>query len=142
MKTYFAYGSNMNIEQMSRRCPTAKLLGTGVLNDYELTFKGNPRNAVATIEPCNGAEVPIVLWSVLDGDERSFDIYEGFPSFYYKTQLKVRCGKKTMSGFAYIMTEGYDVGIPSTTYFDTIFEDYNANGIDTIAIHKIILTIY
>ena len=30
-KIYAAYGSNMNIEQMSKRCPKAILLGTGKL---------------------------------------------------------------------------------------------------------------
>ena len=30
---YYAYGSNLNLRQMARRCPTAKLLGTGVIPD-------------------------------------------------------------------------------------------------------------
>ena len=37
---YYAYGSNLNLRQMARRCPTAKLLGTGVIPDYELLFRG------------------------------------------------------------------------------------------------------
>ena len=33
-KKYIAYGSNMNIEQMSRRCPNAKPIGKTVLKNY------------------------------------------------------------------------------------------------------------
>lgn len=35
-KIYVAYGSNLNKEQMAYRCPTARFLGTGVIEDYEL----------------------------------------------------------------------------------------------------------
>lgn len=35
-KLYIAYGSNLNINQMKYRCPTAKLVGKGVVENYEL----------------------------------------------------------------------------------------------------------
>lgn len=41
-KLYIAYGSNLNLGQMNYRCPTAKLYGTGVIENYELQFKGMP----------------------------------------------------------------------------------------------------
>ena len=39
-KLYVAYGSNLNKEQMRYRCPTAKFVGTGIIEGYELQFKG------------------------------------------------------------------------------------------------------
>lgn len=51
MKYYVAYGSNLNREQMAHRCPEAKLVGTGMLSNYEMVFRGNKSNAVATVEP-------------------------------------------------------------------------------------------
>ncbi len=84
-KTYFAYGDNMNVEHMRFLCPTAKLLGTGELQDYTITFKGGPLMANAVIEPCAGESVPVVLWKILDDDEISLDNCEGFPN---------RCNKK------------------------------------------------
>ena len=36
MKIYFAYGSNLHLEQMKQRCPTAKLLGTGRIENLSL----------------------------------------------------------------------------------------------------------
>lgn len=39
-KLYIAYGSNLNLRQMKYRCPTAKLVGKGTIENYELQFKG------------------------------------------------------------------------------------------------------
>ncbi len=51
-KLYFAYGSNINLEQMEYRCPAAKAVGPVILENYELLFRGNTRgNGVATIAP-------------------------------------------------------------------------------------------
>ena len=46
-KKYIAYGSNLNLEQMAFRCPTAKVVGKSELKDYELLFRGGRRGAVA-----------------------------------------------------------------------------------------------
>ena len=35
-KLYIAYGSNLNLKQMKYRCPTAKLIGKGVVENYPL----------------------------------------------------------------------------------------------------------
>ena len=51
---YIAYGSNLNKEQMARRCPTARYVGTGMVEGYELKFKGRPEGAYATIDPKKG----------------------------------------------------------------------------------------
>ena len=34
-KLYLAYGSNLNLEQMANRCPTAKVVGNSKINGYE-----------------------------------------------------------------------------------------------------------
>ena len=38
-KEYFAYGSNLNFDQMAYRCPEATVVGTAKLDDYELAFR-------------------------------------------------------------------------------------------------------
>ena len=40
-KLYVAYGSNLNIAQMALRCPTAHIYGTGLLNNWELIYRGS-----------------------------------------------------------------------------------------------------
>ena len=69
-KIYLAYGSNLNLKQMAQRCPTAKVLGTSTLKDYQLMFRGAFGNAHATVEPCNGSEVPVLLWGITEEDEK------------------------------------------------------------------------
>ena len=56
---YIAYGSNLNIRQMRIRCPHARVIGTAVIHDYELLFKGSRTGAYLTIEPKEGSEVPV-----------------------------------------------------------------------------------
>ena len=73
-KLYVAYGSNLNLAQMARRCPTAKVVGIGKLKEYQLTFRG-----VATIEPVSGAETPVGVWEITPKDEMALDRYEGYP---------------------------------------------------------------
>ena len=61
---YIAYGSNLNLRQMKMRCPTAKVMGTAVIKDYELLFKGSLTGAYLTIEPKEGSEVPVAVWTL------------------------------------------------------------------------------
>lgn len=47
---YIAYGSNLNVRQMRMRCPSARIIGTSVLKDYELLFKGSKTGSYLTVE--------------------------------------------------------------------------------------------
>ena len=84
---YIAYGSNLNIRQMRMRCPSARIIGTGAIPGYRLLFKGSQSGSYLTIEPKEGASVPVAAWEVTASDEQALDRYEGFPSFYYKKEL-------------------------------------------------------
>ena len=64
-KEYFAYGSNLNFEQMAYRCPEATAVGIAKLDGYELAF----RRGFLTILPKEGASVEGLIWSVTDHDE-------------------------------------------------------------------------
>lgn len=131
-RIYIAYGSNMNIDLMvTNRCPDSKLLGTSQIDGYALEFHGGNGGAVATIVPREDSRVPVVLWEISERDERNLDRYEGWGSLYFKKDFRVYLGKRKVSAFAYIMTSGYDVGIPSEYYYNTILEGYTDNGIDT-----------
>ena len=78
---YIAYGSNLNVRQMMMRCPTARLIGTSVIKDYRLMFKGSQTGSYLTIEQSLGSEVPVGVWAVSEADERALDRYEGYPNF-------------------------------------------------------------
>ena len=40
---YFAYGSNLDLEQMAQRCPDAEIVGPVRLENYELRFRGSEK---------------------------------------------------------------------------------------------------
>lgn len=130
-KIYAAYGSNMNLEQMSVRCPASKVIGTGVLEDYKLTFRGVYKG-VANIEPCKGKEVPIVLWEITENCEMTLDMYEGYPRLYEKKEVKVKIGSKVKKTMVYVMTEEYTnkPSLPTDYYYNVIANGYHDNGLD------------
>jgi len=127
---YIAYGSNLNLEQMNRRCPTAKAIGTAILEGYELLFRGDNGGAVATVENKEDGSVPVLVWELEPADEAALDIYEGFPYFYRKETVKVRIGNEWLETMVYIMNEGRRLGKPSRYYYDVIRQGYNSAGFD------------
>ena len=128
---YLAYGSNLNVRQMKLRCPTARVVGTAEIKDYELFFKGSQTGSYLTIEPKKGGIVPVAVWEVQEQDVRRLDAYEGFPKFYYKKDMEIRykgirTGRhRTVTAFVYIMHEDREIGIPSNRYISTCIEGYN-----------------
>ena len=133
---YIAYGSNLNVRQMTMRCPTARIIGTSEIHNYRLLFKGSKTGSYLTIEPEKGCSVPVAVWSVTDQDEWALDRYEGFPSFYYKKELElpitgIKTGKvRRRKVFVYIMHEDRPFGIPSSFYMRTCAEGYRYFGFD------------
>ena len=61
MKYYVAYGSNLNIRQMLRRCPGAKLVRDWVLINYELQFRGSKTGAYLTVVKKKNGTVPVAV---------------------------------------------------------------------------------
>ena len=133
---YIAYGSNLNIPQMQMRCPGAAVIGTSVIEDYELLFKGSKTGSYLTIEPKAGASVPVAAWEVSEANEAALDHYEGFPDFYYKAEMVlpikgIRTGKvRRHKVFVYIMHEDRSLGLPSSSYVEICREGYRAFGFD------------
>lgn len=136
MKYYLAYGSNLNKAQMKRRCPDAKPAAITTIPNYRLLF----RRGFLTIEPHQGASVPVVVWKISDQDEKNLDRYEGFPRFYrkavfpimlngYKDMDAFRNGKKAVEekigeAMVYIMNDGFPAEQPSSTYLATVQQGY------------------
>lgn len=129
-KFYLAYGSNLNLEQMAHRCPTAIPIGATFLEGYRLLFRGGHGGSVATVEPFKGKNVPCLLWEITSADEVSLDRYEGFPFLYRKETVKVKHGKKTVDAMVYLMNGERSLGTPSCYYYSVILDGYNSAGFD------------
>ena len=77
-KYYLAYGSNLNIRQMSWRCFDASVIGTTTLSGYRLAYKGTgDGSSYLTIEESKDHYVPLGVYEISLEDEKNLDIYEG-----------------------------------------------------------------
>lgn len=140
-KLYVAYGSNLNKQQMKGRCPDAKFVGTGVIENYELQFKGSLYGAHATIAPKEGASVPVGLWTIQSRDESRLDMYEGYRKtgyrYYDKEQVRVNMTDGgSVIGMVYIMDQRMDFGQPTPGYYDTVREGYANCGLDETVLEQ------
>lgn len=118
---YFAYGSNMNQQQMALRCPTAEPVRPLVLRNWRLVFRG-----VADIEPHPGSSVYGALWRILPQDEDALDRYEGLAMGLYR-KVDFRVLATGQMAFMYLMNSvGYEE--PGQRYYDIIeqgFRDFD-----------------
>lgn len=139
---YMAYGSNLNLSQMSQRCPGAKALGSGELPGWRLAFRGAERGYYLTLLPAPGESVPVGVWAVTPEDVAKLDEYEGYPEFYYKTTLAVRYrdrhtgSHQSAQALIYIMRGGYGPGLPAEEYYQGCLEGFRAFGLDTAPLEE------
>ena len=131
---YLAYGSNLNMAQMQWRCPGAVPLGTAEISGYRLLFKGSRTGSYLTIEKADGFSVPVGVWAVTETDEARLDRYEGYPAFYYKTEMDITYKglvskkQRKVRAFVYIMHEERKLGLPYREYVEVCLEGYKAFG--------------
>lgn len=127
-KLYGAYGSNLNIDQMSRRCPGASVFGHASLKDWQLCFKRSGSGAYLSIEPAPGIEVPIGVWEIDEQAEAALDRYEGFPRFYRKETMIMPVVHDALTEdqevMIYIMNDDRPRGIPSLDYLEVCQKGY------------------
>lgn len=129
---YISYGSNLSVAQMAHRCPDAKVVGMAAIKDWKLVFRVH-----ANIEPCKARVVPVLIWEISGRDERNLDLYEGYPSYYYKQDMTVTMtdldGKnpQEITAMVYLMNDGHPIRTPMKGYYDTLEEGYTRFGFNT-----------
>lgn len=120
---YFAYGSNLSLEQIKRRCPEAIPMVGVYLEDYKLVY-----NKYADIIPCQGERVYGAIYELSINDLKNLDEFEGYPYLYEKINLKVQDSNGVFyEAFAYVMIEKGNK-LPEDDYLDIInkgYQDWN-----------------
>lgn len=125
MKRYYlAYGSNLNIEEMKKRCPFAIPVGAAAIKDYRLVYKGTKQVSYLTIEPCEGSIVPVGVYEITPTDEFNLDYYEGVPTLYSKNMITVSLYGKDIQAIVYIMNPIYSYHLPSESYVSRCLQGY------------------
>lgn len=125
MLYYFAYGSNMNHEQMKNRCSIARFITRAKLEDYKFVYDGyssTRKGAVANIIKSDDNVVEGGVFEVDDNCMKKLDSYEGYPNSYQKETLEV----KDESGLHYqafvYVRQPLRVGKPSKEYRNVILQ--------------------
>ena len=128
---YLAYGSNLNLRDMSYRCKKAIPIGSTVLTNYRLVYKGSADGyAYLTIEPSKDSLVPVGIFNISFFDELRLNKYEGYPELYYKEHFPINIGNKEAKALIYIMKDNFDYHLPNDQYIDTCMMGYDYFGFD------------
>jgi AIG2-like family len=127
---YFAYGSNMDPEQMRRRCPGHKVLGRAFLPDYALCFpRRSPvrKCATAGITRADGEGVWGVLYELDAFDQTRLHVAEGYvpggPAGLNRHTVEfveVRGGPEgaRLTAYTYLARPDKSGALPSEDYLD------------------------
>ncbi|KAK5925922.1 gamma-glutamylcyclotransferase-like [Pseudochaenichthys georgianus] len=134
---YFAFGSNLLKERLQLANPTAIFCTTGRLKDYKLNFgymyekyvDNSWHGGVATIEPCRGAEVWGVIWTLSNKNLPSLDKQEGVHESYYSPlELSVETDKGLLLCRTYQMNN-FHACPPSPQYKQVVCLGAEQNGL-------------
>ena len=131
MGLYAAYGSNMDPEQMLRRCPASPHTDTGWIRGWRLTFGAEEygwEGAIATLVPDEDSAVFVALYDLNEADERALDAWEGADhGLYRKLHLRVHTLAGDVVAFVYAL-DAFEGGLPSARHLGAIADAAEAAG--------------
>lgn len=117
---YFAYGSNMNFEQMKKRCPSSTFIERAFLKGYKFVYDGYSvkwRSTVANIiktgdkdEVCGG------VFEISKDNLAALDCYEGYPDTYNKEKIEVKGDSGSIYVALVYLRGGVKVSVPHQEY--------------------------
>ena len=139
---YFGYGSNLWLDQMTRRCPESKFVGLGLLRGWKWFINNRGyANVVRSPEDLTYG----LVYEISPSDEASLDRSEGVPWAYTKEtmeielQLAVSGKKSVVHGLVYIDERRVDEGKPREEYVHRMnmgINDAEARGLPRLYIDK------
>lgn len=127
----FAYGSNMCTQQMIERCPSAEVMGVGVLRGHKLIFprwSNRWQGGVASVARADAdSNVEGIVWRISASDLIQLDRCEGFKmerpadkNSYNRVTLEVNLlPKEDIACEVYIAVDQGDYS-PSKAYLEQI----------------------
>jgi len=120
---YFAYGSNLWLHQMSKRCPESPFVGTARLHGWRFIIN---QRGYATIVPSKNDHVWALVYDLTPKDEATVVDDAGVP-----TPPDCSPGR-TVSSLVYVDEKRTKEGLPKEEYIYRVgmgIEDAVANGV-------------
>lgn len=134
---YFAYGSNMDLGQMKRRCSKPKVLGVARLPGYRVEFYGYSSlwdGAQETVIPDLQSEVWGVLYELQAYDCESLDVAQdarmnGTGAYFHYPVGVIDMQQGTINALIYKKDVLQEAKFPSTEYLEFIFQGAKEQGL-------------
>ena len=152
MPLYFAYGSNLDVQQMHHRCAEAvRLLAPGRLRGYALAFNAYSsswRGGVADVVLAPQQEVWGLVYDVSTAGLERLDVYEDYPHLYRRFQDAIETSRSVLTAvWIYTVVHKQEFIPPSQEYLGVLQraarcfdfpEAYRAflDGIATVPDHR------
>jgi gamma-glutamylcyclotransferase (GGCT)/AIG2-like uncharacterized protein YtfP len=100
MTLHFAYGSNMHVALMARRCPGADAVGTARLDNWRYLIT---RDGYASVAPAPGSRVYGILWRLGPRELAALNAYESLDSgLYVRRWLSVCAEDRQRRALVYV----------------------------------------
>jgi gamma-glutamylcyclotransferase len=131
----FAYGSNLDDDQMRARCPSAQVEAKAILTNHALAFGGFSHRwggAVASVVAERGTDVAGLVYRISAADLLALDGYEGSP-FAYERVVKVvttEHGRRRRAQLYRQPADTFEPWLPQRAYFDVLLRAYDRLGFD------------
>ena len=122
---YFAYAHNTNTHILKKRCPSAKLIGIGVLRNFKLVFRH-----YADIENADNTHCYGIVWEIDSKDLKALDHDEGLHRAYNRIPLSIDMKNKTLKSMTYIMDPANTLKKATPQwYIDSVIKGYREHGL-------------
>jgi gamma-glutamylcyclotransferase (GGCT)/AIG2-like uncharacterized protein YtfP len=125
MPLYFAYGANMDVAAMAKRCPSSKAVGLARLPRHRW-FISTDGYANVTRDPRR--EVHGMLWELALSDVPVLDRFEDVPRLYRKVNQPVISTSGIRRALVYVGRAG-ETGRPRPGYLDDVLRAAEATGL-------------
>lgn len=127
---YFAYGCNLNLAEIKKKCPNIKVLGPMKLPNYKLEFFGYSSvwdGAVESVIPDLASEVWGVLYKLDSASWEELDNYEdarfdGTGAYFHYPVEVIDNNGMLVPATIYKKSELRQPQLPSTEYLDIILK--------------------
>ncbi|MFC1730356.1 gamma-glutamylcyclotransferase family protein [candidate division KSB1 bacterium] len=116
---YFAYGSNMNHQQMRDRCPEGKFMKRVLLKGYKFVYDGYSKKRagpVANVVESRGDVVYGGLFEISEKDLSELNNKEGYPKSYDIKKIEVKDEENNFYEAIVYFRTGKQPGEPSELY--------------------------